>query len=61
MIKKIIKETIKEYDSEGKLIKQTITETTEDDDTVYYPIYQNPYSPIIKENESTHVFDTIKE
>lgn len=46
MIKRIIKETVNEYDSEGKLVKQTVTETTEDDDTVYFPTY-NPYTPPI--------------
>lgn len=39
MIKITTKETIREYDKDGKLIKETITETVEDDDTVYYPQY----------------------
>lgn len=39
MIKRTTKETIREYDKDGKLIKETITETVEDDDAVYYPQY----------------------
>lgn len=42
MIKRTIKETVSEYDSDGKLVRQTVTETTEDDDTMYYPTY-TPY------------------
>lgn len=44
MIKRSIKETIREYDKDGKLIRETVTETVENDDTVYYPAYypQNP-------------------
>lgn len=41
MIKRTIKETISEYDSEGRLVRQTVTETAEDDDTTYFPTY--PY------------------
>ncbi len=37
MTKRTIKETIREYDESGKVIKETVTETTEDDDTVYWP------------------------
>lgn len=35
MIKRIIKETISEYDKDGKRVRQTVTETTEDDDIQY--------------------------
>ncbi len=47
MIKRIIKETVYEYDENGKMIKQTVTETTEDDDTIYYPSVplNTPYTP----------------
>lgn len=41
MIKRTIKETATEYDKDGNIVKQTITETTEDDDTQYWP-----YSPV---------------
>lgn len=39
MTKRTIKETVREFDKDGKLIKETITETVEDDDTQYYPSY----------------------
>jgi hypothetical protein len=39
MVKRKIIETAKEYDAEGRVIKETITETTEDDDTNYVPYY----------------------
>ena len=42
MVKRKIKETVLEYDEGGKIIKETITETTEDDDTMYLPSF-NPY------------------
>lgn len=43
MVKRTIKETVREYDVDGRLLKETITETSEDDDTVYFPPY--PYMP----------------
>jgi hypothetical protein len=42
MIKRTVKETIREYDDNYKLLKETITETVEDDDTVYTPTFA-PY------------------
>lgn len=39
MVKRTIKETVREYDDSGNLLKETITETTEDDDTIYFPLY----------------------
>ena len=40
MTKRTIREAVKEYDEKGN-------ETTEDDDTVYYPYYApTPYTPI---------------
>lgn len=35
MIKRIVEETVSEYDKDGRLVRQTITKTTEDDDTQY--------------------------
>ena len=35
MVKRTIKETVTEYDKDGNIVKQTVTETTEDDDTQY--------------------------
>ena len=35
MIKRTIKETVREYDEVGKLVRETITETMEDDDSMY--------------------------
>lgn len=35
MIKRNIKETIEEYDVDGKLIRKTIHEETEEDDNYY--------------------------
>lgn len=47
MTKRTIRETIKEFDEKGNVIRETVTETTEDDDTVYYPYYApTPYTPI---------------
>ena len=50
MIKKTIKETVREYDEEGKMVRETVTETVEDDDTIYWPYspYNTPFinSPI---------------
>lgn len=45
MIKRKTVETTKEYDTEGRLIKETVVETTEDDDSVYYPFITNPCVP----------------
>lgn len=46
MIKRTIKEIVREYDEDGKLLRETTTETTEDDDTVYFPSFNsNPYTP----------------
>lgn len=49
MVKRTIKETINEYDKDGNIVKQTITETTEDDDTQYWPYnptpLTTPYAP----------------
>lgn len=46
MIKRTIKETVREYDEIGKIMREIITETQEDDDTVYNTSYytypQNP-------------------
>ena len=42
MIKRTIKETVNEYDKDGNLVKQTVTETTEDDDTQYWPCNPTP-------------------
>ena len=50
MTKRTIRETVKEYDEKGNVIRETVTETTEDDDTVYYPYYApTPYTPINKQ------------
>lgn len=37
MIKRTIKETVTEYDRDGNIVRQTVTETQEDDDTQYWP------------------------
>ena len=37
MTKRSIVETVKEYDENGSLVRETVTETKEDDDTVYFP------------------------
>lgn len=63
MIKRVIKETVKEYDESGKVIRETVTETTEDDDTVYFPqstsypylLTQTPFSQ--QETKSVCVLD----
>ncbi|MBP1737519.1 MAG: hypothetical protein H6Q60_1400 [Oscillospiraceae bacterium] len=43
MIKRKIIETIREYDENGKLTRETVTETTEDDNSLYCPV--QPYFP----------------
>lgn len=45
MVKRTIKETVTEYDKDGNILKQTVTETTEDDDTKYWPYNPSPYTP----------------
>ena len=35
MTKRTIKETVREYDEVGKLVRETVTETMEEDDTCY--------------------------
>ena len=41
MLHRIIEETTKEFDENGKLIRETVIKTTEEDDTPYIPYY--PY------------------
>ena len=41
------KETIREYDADGKVVRETVTETTEDDDTMYFPPFQT-YQETVK-------------
>lgn len=53
MVKRTIKETVREYDVDGRLLKETVTETTEDDDTVYYPSYQPNIIPVTYGTEIT--------
>lgn len=49
MIKRTIKETMREYDKDGNMIRETITETHEYDDTICYPQYpicpSQPFPP----------------
>lgn len=47
MIKRTIKETVREYDTDGKVVRETVTETTEDDDTMYFPPFQT-YQETVK-------------
>ena len=48
MITRTIKETTREYDENGNLVRETVTETTEDDNTTYWPSYPyQPYNPMI--------------
>ena len=47
MIKRTIKETVREYDADGKVVRETVTETTEDDDTMYFPQFQT-YQETVK-------------
>lgn len=52
MIKRTIKETIREYDENYKLTRESITETAEDD-TNYYG---TPYIPITTPNTKPNPF-----
>ena len=47
MTKRTIVETIKEYDENGNLVRETVTEAKEDDDTVYfsYPVQTSQITP----------------
>lgn len=36
MTKRTIIETVREYDEDGNLVRETVTETKEDDDTVHF-------------------------
>lgn len=54
MTKRKIVEVVEEFNDSGKLIRKTTTETTEDDDTNYYPnwavapyTYPGPYAPTV--------------
>lgn len=47
MVKRTIKETVREYDTEGRLLRETVTETSEDDDTIYYPPYVPNFGPVV--------------
>lgn len=40
MIKRNIKETTTEYDSEGKVLRTTVIETMEEDDNFYQDLYR---------------------
>ena len=53
MVKRTIKETVREYDTDGRLLKETVTETSEDDDTVYYPSYAPNIIPAVWGTEVT--------
>ena len=46
MVKTVIKETTKKYNGDGKLLEETIREETSEDDTVYYPSYTPPLTPL---------------
>ena len=35
MVKRTIRETVKEYDESGKLVRETTTETVEEDESTY--------------------------
>lgn len=47
MIKRTIKETVREYDADGKVVRETVTETTEDDDTMYFPQFQTDRKSVV--------------
>lgn len=46
MTKTKIVETTEKYDENGKLVEKITREETTDDDTVYYPQYTSPVTPI---------------
>lgn len=45
MIKRKTKETIKEYDENGRVTRETMTETEEEDNNVYSPYQTYPSIP----------------
>ena len=46
MTKRDVTETIYEYDKEGKLIRKTVTETHEEEESTLYPYpYTYPFNP----------------
>lgn len=60
MIKKEIVETVYEYDSEGKLIKKTVTQTKEEEEEENrYGLISTSTNPnIIQTTPSKQIFDT---
>lgn len=45
-MKRTVKETTKEYDTEGNLVRESITETTEEsNDNITHPSYPYPTNP----------------
>lgn len=62
MTKRIIRETVREFDTGGNLVRETVTETTEDDDSIYYPycpIYPQPHCPNNTPEKMEFTYDTI--
>lgn len=45
MIKRTTKETVNEYDADGKIVRTTVTETTEEDDETRYPVIPTSTTP----------------
>lgn len=63
MLKRKTIETVEEYDSNGKLVKKTVTETQEDDPNYlpYFPItypLTEPYDPVKVWNPEVTYGDT---
>lgn len=46
MVKTKIVETTEKYDENGKLVGKIIREETNEDDTIYYPSYTLPVTPL---------------
>lgn len=53
MVKTKIVETTEKYDENGKLVEKITREETSEDDTVYYPSYQSPVTPLPYINPDT--------
>ena len=46
MVKTKIVETTEKYDENGKLVEKITREETSEDDTIYYPTYATPVTPL---------------
>lgn len=54
MVKTTITEITEKFDDSGKLVEKITREETSEDDTVYYPLYTAPNTPLPYINQSRY-------